>query len=165
MRIKMNGKPHEGSSLLHDCVAKYRYCKYKSSYKSKSWEFSTAVTLNTGIICFNPKIQLSSWTTLIFFLLQLHDATCVGPVHQSPGVMVATWWLFPATKPVYHLRGLLGFISAWLTLKHLILTYVCHLGLIVSWKRSRRGQYRWLFFFLQCIHLSLPRLRIPCDIR
>lgn len=28
----------------------------------------------------------------------------------------------------------------WLTLKHLILRHVCHLGLIVSRRRSRRGQ-------------------------
>lgn len=57
------------------------------------------------------------------------------------------------------------FIFAWLTLKHLILCHVCHLGLIVSWERSKRGQHHWLLFLLQSIHLGLPRLNIPCDIK
>lgn len=57
-------------------------------------------------------------------------------------------------------KGPVGFYLCLAYFKHLILCHVCHLGLIVSWERSQRGQDHWLLFFLQSIHLGLPRLNI-----
>lgn len=59
-----------------------------------------------------------------------------------------------------HRRGPVGFLSRpCFALKHMILSHFCHLGLIVSWSRSARGQ-RPLLFLPQPIRLHLPRLAV-----
>lgn len=111
---------------------------------TKSWQFTTSAALTQAQAFSRSSARALEWlmSSASPFLSLLRDVTCVEPLLQSPGVMLATWWLFPATKLIYHLRGLLGFNFAWLTLKHLILHLVCHLGRTVSWKGSQVGQHQ-----------------------
>lgn len=66
----------------------------------------------------------------------MYCACVVKPRCHGSSIMA----FFPC---VHHPRGLLGFylcLNSQLALKHLILHHVSHLGLIVSWKGSQRGQ-------------------------
>lgn len=65
-----------------------------------------------------------SYTTAVFFFFSLHSSS----EGKAEGLLVFSFSFF-------------FFLSLlWLTLKHLILRHVCHLGIIVSRRRSRRGQ-------------------------
>lgn len=106
--------------------------------------------------------------SIILFLLFPHfppqwcDVTCIGPVLQSWGVMVASRWLFPATELVHHRRGPVGSLSLpgllWSTWSFIMSAVLAH---FIMEEVTGRATSLAALSPLKKIHFGLPRPHIP----